>query len=188
MVSKEGLKQRLYEELASVLEANTAVSNPYEHVAVHNTWEDEVYPSYVYETFGRPHSRGIDGSVHVDEIEYSGGEIAAIIYRKDSDLIVDISAFTDDGAEKQKDQLYQSLEDNFSEYNMWKDPSDFHSDVRSIDVGGTSDVGRADEAIRGDRLRIEMEYSRYRTFDTFVPIRKVEQSFEHTTEEHITTN
>jgi hypothetical protein len=180
MATKEDIKQTLYDELASLIDDVTDVQRPYDHVRVADRDEDERQPSYAFRETVIPYKLGLDGNVHVDDVTYdSEGYAQEVIYRRDQTISFEILATDDNDDVASKDALYVALQDFFTQFNTPAySPSDFHADVQHIEVFGTTDVSRPDEAIRGDSFRVDIRYGRYTIFDDFQPMREIRQSFD----------
>ena len=184
--------------LEDVISNTFGVSDPSPHVAPVQTQEDQQLPSLNYNTQVEPISYGMHGSEYVDHLEYTNESVSGIVFAEDKVFYLDVIASASGDNMKQRDDLYTAVEDYFSIFDGKRSqPSDFNADVDEIRVGGTSDESRPDDAVRGDRLSIELDYTTYDTYTDFsslesltsnVTVKEFEENTDTTTKFDYTNN
>lgn len=187
MATKGDIKQAVYDECRVVLASLASVSVPHgqsftalddtdAHLGVSGQRDDGVYPYVAFEEFSSTLSRGVGDYVYVDDVAYVGGSVDSITFRKDEAVQYDLYVQTT--SEGRKDALYEALKRHFEQYLELKTPSDIHPHIDSFDITDTSDSDRRADGVRGDRLRIEMEYRRLETYTDIPTIETVEMNFD----------
>lgn len=129
------------------------------NVRVATNEKDAEYPSVVYDEFQTT------GRTFLDTVERDvDGNITAKNYRQFVTIVFDCIILAE--TESQKDELVEKIREHFSRYSMWLDPIDFDKDCRRIEIQGTqnSDELFNNEIVRGDRLTIEVQFSRKQTY------------------------
>lgn len=168
MATRSELTQLLDSELQSIISSEYGVSDPSSHVGPANHHDQQTLPSLQYETQVTPIKLGLNGESYVDEVVYNNGSAVSIIFRKDKTLFFDVIATAPNDNSKQRDELYEAVEDHFGKYDGKRnDAEDLHSDLDEIRVNSTSDESRPDDAVRGDRLSIEIDYKEYDEYTDF---------------------
>ncbi len=168
MATRSELTQLLDNELQSIISQRYGVTDATPHVAPARTQDDQTLPSLNYETQVTPQRRGMHDESHVDELKYTDGSVSAIVFRDDKTLFFDVTASVGDDDFKEKDDLYSAVENWFDIYDgKRKQPEDLHSDIDELRVLGTSDESRPDDAVRGDRLSLEIDFSVYDEYTDF---------------------
>lgn len=192
MAETADIKQAIYDELAGVIDRTIATANPYNHVSPASSTREQELPSLHFEAFASPITRGLHGESYVHDVQYNAnGSAEQIIYRRDYSLTTDVFTIVPEDDIRFKDELYSAVETTFSRYRMWDEPSDFHEDVVDIRTEGATNESRPDDAVRGERLRIEIEFAQYHSYDEFATMERIEQSIEHeneTVNESVTTS
>lgn len=174
MATLSEVKQSLYEELVTVLSNKYGLSDPYNHVDPVQTGDDQVFPSLNFETQVIPVERGLHSAIYVDEVSYTNGTIDSITYRRDYTLFYDVIASVGNDDQEERADLYNAVENHFLTYLTHTASLDtINEDIDDISVDGTSDESRPDDAVRGDRLSIELEFSKYLTTSDVTPMNTV---------------
>lgn len=171
MATRSELTELLDSTLQDIIVDLYGVTDPSSHVGPANGHDNQNLPSLKYETQVTPINLGLHGESYVDDIVYENGSATTIIFRDDNTLFFDVIATAPNDNAMQRDNLYDAVEDVFGEYDgKRREPADLHGDVDEIRVGGTSDESRPDDAVRGDRLSIELDYSEYEEFSDFASL------------------
>jgi len=183
MVSTGNMKQRVYEELVTVLSTYTTDDTD-THVGVLNGFQWEELPAIAFDASTNPRTNEANKTVIVSEKSYTNDELDQIEYAELLRLTVDVVVRADD--EGTTDDIQTDLREQFVTFYTSLQPSDFHPDCTSVQVGGAEDDERG-PYVRGDALTIEFDFERYQTFSDFVPIRDIEfavseQDFDPNTE------
>ena len=183
MATRDEIIQALYDDCASYLGSLDgslgigALSSPYEHVEPSETYDEETLPSITFTTSERAYTRGFDGNVHVDDVDWVNGSIDSITYRADWDLRIDLSVHVDDGDVTERDKLLDGVRNYFNRYNRHLDESDFHSDAHRFDVRESSPT-EGHGYVNGERVRLDVRYGRYNTFDSVPTMEQITLEFD----------
>lgn len=188
MATKGDIKQAVYDECRAVLSTISTISVPHgdsfasvsnvdAHVGIAREREGDVYPYIAFEEFSRVKNIGMGSHPYVDERTYSGGSLDSITFRKDEIAQYDIYVEVD-GSEGQKDALYEALKSQFEQYLELKDVEDVHPDIDSLELQDTRGADRMEDGVRGDRLRLVVDYGRFETYTSIPTMETIELDFE----------
>lgn len=168
MATTEDIKEAVYSEVETVMATFMATDvqtvRSGNHVRPNNDVDDGGFPAFTIESFESGVNRGMGSGVHVHDIRRdANGYIDAIVARRTKDRRFDIGAHTTGDDERALDQLYDTLEAQFIPLveDVGKDSDTLHTDVESLTLHGTSDVSSPNDAVRGDRFRIDVRYYRF---------------------------
>lgn len=138
----------------------------------------EVLPGVVYtENYSRLDINGA-GSGPDNKTFNADGSVDEEVWREyvEAQFVVEVRA----GSDVEKEPIYEAVRQQFQRYNFapWPE-SDFHSDAFHIEVrdASSTDVGAAEDRIRGDQIEVYVQFHRDYTLSTD----NIEQ-FNHTIE------
>lgn len=178
MATLPELTELLDSELQGIIATKYGIGTPSNHVGPSNSHDQQTLPSLQYETQVTPIKRGLDGEAYVDDIIYENGSATAIIFRKDYTLYFDVIASAGNDDTKERDELYTAVDQHFTQYVAWGDAEDLHSDADELRLLGTSDESRPDDAVRGDRFSVELDFSAYLEWTGFSSLESVQMDVE----------
>lgn len=187
MATKGDIKQALYDECKTVLSSIETVtvehgsdfeslSNVDGHVDIARERDGEQYPHIAFEEFSRPLNRGMGSHVYVDATTYVDGSLDSLTFRKDERVQFD--CYVEATSDGRKDALYEALKSQFETYLELKEPADIHDDIEDMSVGETRSADRSADGVRGDRLRIVMDYARYETYTEIPTMETIQMDFD----------
>lgn len=187
MVTTVELLQTIHDELTTVCADATSVSasNADEHVGLLNRVNpsDVVTPFFGFEWSVTPIRRGMDGSVHVDSINTTGGNIDSVTYRTERRCFLDIGILVDGDQIRTRDEYFDAVHGEFVPYI--RDPSSFGADVTDVDSDGAEPSSLADFDA-GLRQSYTIDYHTYS--DESVPAAKTVNWGVDVVEDGSTTN
>jgi hypothetical protein len=169
MATRSELTQLLDNELQNIISSVYGISDATPHVAPARTQDNQKLPALNYETQVTPLKHGMHGESYVDEVNYdTSGSVKEIVFGEDKTLYFDVTASVGNDDVKERDELYEAVEDHFGVYDgKRRDTSDLHADIDEIRIQSTSDESRPDDAVRGDRISLEIDYTLYDSYTGF---------------------
>ena len=177
MATKTEIRDTIHDELVDVVSEYT--DSPEDHVRPNQQLVDGELPALTYELFEAPLNHGFDGDIHTHDVIYDDGVLEKIIFRRDKEMTVDIAAHAGDADLTTVDKLYAAVEDHFLPYtDQIGEPSDLHEDVEDVDLQGTEDASRPDDAVHGERLRMQLAYNRFYELTDIDVIEDIEIKFD----------
>lgn len=157
MVSFVALLQAIYDELKVVVQNNTSVSTPDDHVGVLDRIEDIETPFFGFEWTLNPDALGIGGNVRNGQITTdASGDIDSVEKLRDYELMIDFAVVVDGDYPRERDGYLGNVQTHFSNYVDY--PSDLHSDVRRVREVGAFQSGGGDGRDIGFRATYSINF------------------------------
>lgn len=160
MASQQEIQDAILNVLSDVLDS-LGVQTPNEHVRIAERTDDPNLPGYEFSCFEADLTRGLGSNREVHDISHSGTGVT-VTTRRRKDLTVDILAHAAGDDHRDVLKLYDAAERKFDSFTEpHGDASSLHTDVDEIEIEDNSDASNPQDAVRGDRLRISLEYYRF---------------------------
>lgn len=175
MATTQDIKDAVHDVLVDTLENQFGMERDeaYSHVRLSERTDRPELPGYTFEMFDTTIGRGIGDDTQVDRIKRDDqGLIESIVLRRDKDATIDVGAHADGDDDRTKNDLYHAAEREFTSLSDSLPFEGLHEDADNIEVEGQQDISHPEDGIRGDRLRISLEYE---TFFEFADIPTMER-------------
>lgn len=162
MVSLPVLLQSVYDELKTVMNATTSVSNTDKHVGVLDRTKDVSYPFFGFEWQQNPVNRGTGGNQEVDGITTNASNNTdGVNIAEDYDLIIDIGILVEGDQPRAADQHFSDVQSHFNKFI--NSPTDLHGDVERVRDQGALPANLGQQQDVGIRKTYLIRYKTTRT-------------------------
>lgn len=165
MASRQDIEDAVHDTLATSLSEISSLDDPSTHVRYVERTDEPQLPAYEFELFESDLTRGLGSNVEVHNV-VRGEDTITVVTRRRRQATVDILAHTSDDNRRAVTTLYDAAAQRFNRYQQPQgNPALLHEDVDEIDVAGTQRIGEPQDRVRGDRLRVQIEYYRFTKHD-----------------------
>lgn len=143
MVTFVTLLQIVYDELKGVVQNNTTVSTPDDHVGVMDRSLDQATPYFGFDYDQNAINRGMGGNVRNRAVNTdSNGDVTSVEKVRDYELLLDIGVVVDGDEPRQRDEYISAVQDHWMD--IVDDASKLHDDVHRV-----RDEGVIPQAVQG---------------------------------------
>lgn len=131
MVNIVTLLQAIYDELKTIVQNQTSVSTPDNHVGVLDRTKDQATPFFGFEWTQAPVERGMGGNVRVSSINTDGGgDVTGADHARDYRLTIDVGVTVDGDNPRQRDEYMDDVQSHFAQFI--REPTGLHQDVHRV--------------------------------------------------------
>lgn len=161
MASRQEIEDEIHSTLVGVL-TELGIENADPHVRLIERSDEPRLPGYEFETFESDLTRGLGSNLEVDDVIYNDDDTVTVVTRRRRQATVDILAHAGDDNRRTVTKLYDAAERDFDRFTQpHGEPTLLHEDIDDIDVQGTTRLDEPQDRVRGDRLRVQIEYHRF---------------------------
>jgi len=122
--------QAIYDDLVAIVDAESSVSEPRDHVDLLGRTDDIIYPFLGFEWTRMSQNKGFGGNRQVSKSNYTDGSVDSVDYDHYYELVLDIAVITEGDQPRARDQYVSALVDTFGRYIH--EPNALHSDVERV--------------------------------------------------------
>lgn len=140
MVDAVTLLQAIYDELKVIVQNETNVSEPDDHVGMLDRSKDENLPFFGFEWTMNPVSRGMGGNVRIGSVNTdNSGDVTGAEQVRDYRLMIDVGVTVDGDNPRQRDTYLGDIQSHFA--GFIREPTSLQADVHRVRDAGAIPAG-----------------------------------------------